>query len=267
MVWILEVQIQWAFYSRSKKLIEELKKIPDVAIKLMYRFFDNPVYITIRDLKEEEKEYSTIIYKKKDSKVYLTIYDGCETIKVVKEEEEEEEEKVICKAIEERTAPAENDEKAVPVIVEFTRYALAKITKDAKYIIESDTSLDDVTQIKVIKMKVFPMPEIVVKPVYQNLIDSLEISERCKVTQKYNFNTTYIYPHIIREVHGAILCCKDRCYLYIRWESQGGDFKGGRPVIINLHGKEPTKEILEKELKTRKDLLIEIENHVTSSHH
>ncbi|MBP1357595.1 MAG: hypothetical protein JZD40_03800 [Sulfolobus sp.] len=239
--WILNVDVNLELFPEYKKLVEELKKIPDTAvwIHLDYAISDPAVRITITSLKGKHTTFTVLTYNKGKGEVGLMIlyshrrppYEG-------------------------RKASVKNNEEAIPYIVDFMRDALSKVARNTKYLTKTDKG-DDISKIKVVELKVSPENFDFLEFTY-----FLEELEDCENIRRYNFDMLYAYPHIAREVWGAILCCPNQCYLFITKESEGGKIYGGKVVIIDLNGRKPSKETLEEILKTRTDLLMDIERYI-----
>ncbi|MBP1357598.1 MAG: hypothetical protein JZD40_03815 [Sulfolobus sp.] len=249
--WLLDIYIDpVTTFPEYNELVEELKKIPDAAVITRYaEGIKPPINLTGYNVNPKYMGSFRIYYK--NNQVSVAIYDV--TIPPLSD--------VTIPPIIERRASVENFKKAVPVIVEFTRYALAMITKDAKYIKESEVVKEDISQIKAIYVTVSDMSLENIR-YFENLIDFLRSEKNCETIQTYEFKMIYEYTHTAREVYGAIFCCSDQCYLRIVGESEEGEVKGNKWFVIELHGRKPSKETLEEVLKTKKDLLMKIERNI-----
>ncbi|MBP1357594.1 MAG: hypothetical protein JZD40_03795 [Sulfolobus sp.] len=265
--WIFNVHVNRDRYSEYKKLVEELKKIPDTAlmirhegaegvIKLFVPFGDSYKLVEYRVPNTSLALIYTFSDNYKYTEEFFVHYENGQVVLTIKDKRTNPN-----RVVEERKDFVADDKDATLLMVKFTRYALAKITKDEKYIKKSDIGADDMSKIIIARVGVGVVREEDLGS-YSEFIDFLETVKSCKVTQVYGFEMIYAYPHTARDVAGDIFCCSDRCYLRITWESQEGDFHGNKLFVIKLNGREPTNETLREVLMTKKDMLIDIENYI-----
>ncbi|MBP1357593.1 MAG: hypothetical protein JZD40_03790 [Sulfolobus sp.] len=242
-MYILVVFYSTDKFPEYKKLVEELKKIPNVVVIPYEDSFENSseesdyVMVKVYDLRgfredfeveDGEDQGNFVVYEKNQVELYLDF------VKIV-------------------STNVKNVNDAISLMVEYTRVAVARLAKDIKYIKKSrkDTK-EDINKIKV--------PILNVEGVFP-INTSLEEIVKCKIVDEYRFTVFYVYPFTGRFVKGHIACCSDECFLWISKESERGNFFGNRWFIIELHGRKPTEETIEEAFKTT-DILKKIEEYI-----
>ncbi|MBP1357548.1 MAG: hypothetical protein JZD40_03555, partial [Sulfolobus sp.] len=168
-----------------------------------------------------------------------------------------------------------NNKEAVSAIVEYTRYLLAKLTKDKKYMTEDRKEPDNIGKLKIISLYIdyleeeHPLIKFAKATGIANIMNSelLEEIMNCKIVTKYIVGLKYMYPYFGREITAFVYCCSDRCFLYVDSDSETREFHGNKMFVIDLNGREPTPQNVEYALKYDNAKLVkDIERYILETH-
>ncbi|MBP1357599.1 MAG: hypothetical protein JZD40_03820, partial [Sulfolobus sp.] len=88
------------------------------------------------------------------------------------------------------------------------------------------------------------------------------------IIKSYGFRMVYAYPYTARDIIGRVFCSKEKCFMIIKYIISNYDaeiyynFPGNKMFVIELNGREPSEKTVEEILKTKKDMLIKMEEYI-----